>query len=221
MFSLRNLFKKHRNEVRGASSENPVEIEEKGIINLDSDVDPYIRKAASILNIHIPDIIIADIIYEYDKTVCAQVNPDPNKLPPNAAFIGGYYIDGEDRIFVSSKYPNRDIINGTLQFAHHTAPELLYIVIHELRHIWQREYFRDKYYANNAVGTDCLLDDAEIDADAFALSFIFSKSTPFTEKDFPNLMQEIVSHATLDGGKRWNRAKQIADEYHFVEDGKL
>lgn len=225
MISLRKLFKKLKNEAT-PSPRNSAEIKERGKkLLLTPAVDPYIHKAASILNVHIPNIKLVDVIFECNidgaQKVCAQIVLDPNTLPSDAAFSGGYYIDDTDTIVVASKYPKRDIISGTLSFVDHNTPELLYTVIHELRHVWQREYFREIFYNHNAIGMECLYDDAEVDADAFALAFIFSECTPFTVTNFPVSIKEIRLQAALDGGRRWAMAKHIAEEYHFIESGKL
>lgn len=94
--------------------------------------------------------------------------------------------------------------------------EKLFEITHELRHVWQKTYHEDLYYKKNAVELEVVQDIAEIDADGFALAYVFSDRTPFSYEDFPNMSEEIVLQATVDGGARFKRATEIAEEYGFV-----
>ncbi len=67
-----------------------------------------------------------------------------------------------------------------------------------------------------------VIDDiAEIDADGFALAFVFSGRTPYTKADMPNAFEDVCLQATIDGGKRWIRAHEISADLGFGKTEKI
>lgn len=67
-----------------------------------------------------------------------------------------------------------------------------------------------------------VIDDiAEIDADGFALAFVFSDRTPYTKADMPNAFEDVCLQATIDGGKRWIRAREISADLGFGKIEKI
>ena len=92
-------------------------------------------------------------------------------------------------------------------------PEKVFVLSHELRHAWQKKYHKDTYDTYNVSGIDVLSDLSEVDADAFALAFFFSESTPFSSDDIPGLYHEISLRNKYDGGQRLAKAHIIAEEY--------
>lgn len=125
-------------------------------------------------------------------------------------------IELPEIIMISRKYEIVDFKDGSIHFRNKTAAEKLFEITHELRHVWQKTYHEDLYYKKNAVELEVVQDIAEIDADGFALAYVFSDKTPFSYEDFPNMSEEIVLQATVDGGARFKRATEIAEEYGFV-----
>ena len=67
-----------------------------------------------------------------------------------------------------------------------------------------------------------VIDDiAEIDADGFALAFVFSDRTSYTKADMPNAFEDVCLQATIDGGKRWIRAREISADLGFGKTEKI
>lgn len=186
---------------------------------IDSQVDHYIHTAASILKVHIPSVRIVDVAFESYITGVGQIyaipNIDPKLIPGDANFIGGHYSDSTDTLIIAAKFPTWPKPSTTPTFVDSTMPERLFIILHELRHVWQHTYHHNKFYQHNAVGIECIQDEAEIDADAFALAYIFSEQTPFTLDNFPTVLPSIKLQCQLNGGKRWLRALTLANEYGF------
>ncbi len=92
-------------------------------------------------------------------------------IPQTNTYIGAFF-DTHNTIYITRKFPIFTNKNQ-VQFDDLQFNDQSYLLIHELRHIWQQILF-DLYYAYNARGFEVLDDISEIDADAFALLFLFS-----------------------------------------------
>ncbi|OON84764.1 hypothetical protein BXO88_15710 [Oribacterium sp. C9] len=189
--------------------------------------DKHTKNILDMLNIECPDIESVACTFEaFDSTVgksmvMIQKNFVPDKLPEDAGYSGGYYLDEQDRIFLSQKIPMVSFKTGTSTLSDATHAELVFTMAHELRHVWQRKYEKGKYYSYNATGMDVINDPSEIDADAFAMAYFFSDKTPFTGNDLPNTLENIFFQSIADGGKRFRRMKELAEEYSLNYEGKL
>lgn len=179
------------------------------------DITPFINDITTILQIDCPEIKSVACLYESNGLVQAQNEFRRNELPMDAQYYGAYYSNEQNLIILPRKYPVTSLEEQTIHFKNVTIAENIFSIAHELRHVWQNKFHEDTYYQNNALGMEIIDDIAEVDADAFALVFTFSDKTPFTAEDIPNILEEICLQATADGGKRWNRAKELSDEYGF------
>lgn len=179
------------------------------------DIKPYLNEIADILNIEIPAIKSVACLYNNPQKnrIEAQLDLNISEIPANASFNGAYVPDDRPIIYIAEKIP---VVtpNNSLFFANLSDGERLFLLTHELRHIWQKKYHNDMY-GYNAVNTETITDISEIDADAFALSYVFSEKTPFTANDISNIQSELCLQATADKGARWERAKELSDEYKF------
>ncbi len=181
----------------------------------------YVEEIKTILEINVPQIQSVACIFEHNNLVKVQNEFIRSDIPEGASFNGAYYWDDRDLIFIARKLPDVDLDTHALKFKTLTFAENLYSIAHELRHVWQKKYHEDIYYKKNAVNFENINDIAEIDADAFATAFIFSKMTPFTSEDFPIQLNEICIMGKLDGGKRWERAHKLSDKYNFGDTNKI
>ena len=181
----------------------------------------YVREIEKILQIEAPSIQSVACIFEYNNQIMAQIEFIRSEIPENVNYNGAYYLDENDLIIIARKYPKVDYKTQELKFKNLTLAENLFSIAHELRHAWQKKYHEDIYYKTNAVNLENINDIAEIDADAFAIAYVFSKMTPFTSEDFPNHLSEICIQGKLDGGKRWERAHKLSYEYHFGNADKI
>ncbi|MCR5837173.1 MAG: hypothetical protein K6G88_11755 [Lachnospiraceae bacterium] len=182
---------------------------------------PFVNDIVDILQIERVYVQLVDCLYNTEGQVMAQVNLQEDELPKDAQYCGGYYFDEKNTIILPRKYcmPSDDY--STTTFVDLTTAELLFGLAHELRHVWQHTYHMDKYYQTNAVNFEIVDDKAEIDADAFALSFVFSNKTSFSVDDIPHYHTEICLQATIDNGSRWLRAKELTREYDFGDYTKI
>lgn len=184
------------------------------------DIDSFIEEIENILKIKSPAIKEIACLFESGGKIQAQQEFKKNELPADASFLGGYYLDSQNCIIVARKIPIWDL-DGEIHFMNQTLAEKLFTLTHELRHVWQKMYHEDFYYTHNAVGLENINDKSEIDADAFAITYVFSDKTPFTVVDLPNQADEIMRQATADGGKRFVRAKELAVEYSINNGMKI
>ncbi len=91
--------------------------------------------------------------------------------------------------------------------------DIIESMLHEIRHVWQKEYHENIYYAGeNAISNEEHMEDiSEIDADAFALAyFLFVLGYENEDLSF-DMGYKYIS----DGGKRKQRACEIVEEYRF------
>lgn len=180
------------------------------------DIDCFMKYIADLLNIELPEIRSFACIFQSNGLIQSQIEFKREQLPADASYIGAFYMDDRNLIITSRKHEIVDFRDGSIHFRNKTAAEKLFEITHELRHVWQKTYHEDLYYKKNAVELEVVQDIAEIDADGFALAYVFSDRTPFSYEDFPNMSEEIVLQATVDGGARFKRATEIAEEYGFV-----
>ncbi len=191
------------------------------------DISPFIKDIEDILQITAPNIMSTACIFEgynaqyKQNVVMTQTEFNQDEIPEDAQYIGAYYLDDKDIILIGRKYPKLDHGSNTLQFKDLTSAEILFLLAHELRHVWQKKYAAETYYKKNALHMEVVNDIAEIDADAFALAYVFSKCTPFTYEDVATISEETYLQATVDKGKRWKRVEEVSKEYGFDCTDKL
>ena len=181
----------------------------------------YIDEIEKLLKISCPQIVSVACIFEsyldeYGKDMVLSM-PEfyPDELPEDARFSGAYFFDDQNLILVAKKYPMIEFGKSERIFMDLTKAEMLYLIAHELRHVWQHKYAHSTYYNHNAVKLENLNDVAEIDADAFAFSYVFSDQTSYNYTDFPAMFDEICLLNTADKGKRLKRMKEISAEYNL------
>ncbi len=183
------------------------------------DISPFIKDIEDMLQITSPKILSVACIFETfspehkKNMVMAQPEFRRDEIPENAQFSAAYYMNDSDTILIGRKYPEPDFDTQTLHFKNLTSVDTLFFLAHELRHVWQKKYAAETYYKKNALNMEMIHDIAEIDADAFSFSYVFSDRTPFTYKDVITISEEICLQATADNGKRWQRVEEISKEY--------
>ena len=177
----------------------------------------FCKDVANLLQIDLPQFRFYGLIFTSQGSVQCHFSFDEASLPPDAEPHGAYYFDDLNLIVISTTRPKlvRRGKKYVYQYEDATLAELIFTCCHELRHVWQKKYLEEKYYGHNAIGNEVIDDIAEVDADAFALAYMFSDHTPFKLKDLPAQMQQVGLQADLDKGKRWKRAKQLYKEYGF------
>lgn len=191
-------------------------------------IEPAIKEIAGILQITIPPFNpICDCFFWDEKrnNMLSGLN-DPNQhrdlWPRNPEdFVSALYDPEPNNISLSRQTLYLDPIFDTFQFKDKTIPELTYHLAHEFRHVWQYTYQRNRYYSSTARGTEVLNDWAEIDADAFAIAYIFSGKTDYSVDDFPIQLRELGYQGTMDGGRRWEQAKKLSSQLGFGKTGKI
>ena len=190
------------------------------------ELTPYIEDIENILLVKCPKIeLVACIFNGYNPAykqnmIMCMTEFSVHDIPQNASFIAAYYLDEVDTIYIATRYAVPDPKSGVMHYKKLTSAEHLFHIAHELRHVWQKQYASSTYYKHNAVEMECIEDIAEIDADAFALSYVFSEQTPFSYDDVPTIAEEIVLKTKADKGRRWIRAKKLVKDYNFVNDLK-
>lgn len=184
----------------------------------------YINLSANILDIKPPAIIDVGFIFDshfYDgkehneRRVILQIKFKPEELPYDAYPYAAFYDDSSNNIYISKHgiFLNEKI---EIKYCKFTEAERLFHILHEFRHVWQHTYQYEVYYTTNAIREEIIDDIAEIDADAFAIAFLFSTLTPFKLKDLPYHIQQIGMLLSFDDGKRKKRAIEIAKKYHLT-----
>ena len=184
-------------------------------------ITTFINDIEKILKIESPSIVPVECIFEsyvpeYGKDMVLSMHEfHPEELPKDARLHAAYYFDDTNLILIGKKYPKVEFAKSKRTFINLTEAELLYLVAHELRHVWQHKYAHSTYYNHNAVNLENLNDIAEIDADAFAFSYVFSDRTSYGYTDLPAMFDEICLLNIADKGNRWKRMKEISAEYNL------
>lgn len=143
-----------------------------------------------------------------------------DEVPNNVIYSEGFYDNDKNIIFISRRYPQYDDDQNFVGFNQVNIGDAIFILAHELRHVWQKDYYEEKYY--NTSTNDEMDDISEIDADGFALAYIFSDRTPFTSDDLTSdVMRKQLLYIVFGKGKRLIRAYEIAKEYMFGGRNKL
>lgn len=211
MSDFHKLFKKHKEEEERSSSRR---------IILNPLVDHYIYEVASVLQIEIPNVKTVALLYESmasGRKLVYGVNVlNIDEIPTDAEYKAGYYDDKNDTIYISTKALVQDSAEVSSKYVNLTFQEQFYVLIHELRHVWQRKYYYSKYYGHNAVGLEYLHDPSEIDADAFAIAYYFSDKTPFGGKDLPTISNEILTQVVYDSKRRKEQVEVLTHEYGWT-----
>ena len=185
---------------------------EKGLL-------PYIEEACSLLDIDCQIIeCVAALVRQDGKDFCLH-ELDMRQIKDINYLFGGYILPDIDSIYIAQYVPDR-FIKPRPKIMQLTSGELLFNVLHELRHAWQFKYHHEQFYTKNAIGNECINDPAEIDADAFAIADLFSEKTPFNLNDVPVIAPDICYQSSLDGNKRWDGAEKLAHEYELFTDVK-
>lgn len=186
-----------------------------------ADIAKYVSDIAEFLQIDAPDVGLVDLLFESNylnglrcpqRYVQMQITFRPEELPKDIAYLGAHYQGAGHPVLLARKFPKVDRATGQITIVDLTLADQVFILIHELRHIWQEKYHASKYYGHNAVGLEHIHDPAEVDADAFALAYVLSDRTPFCAVDMPSSMSEFRLKNKYDGGKRRVRAKALAKE---------
>lgn len=185
------------------------------------DIDPFVHDIEKILAVTSPTITSVGCIYECyvpgyaEKQIVVQLEFRRHELPVDARFIPAHYLDDRDVIMIAKKMPYIDFDTQNCHFRNVKNAEKLFLIAHELRHVWQKKYAPETYYQKNAVNMEVVQDIAEIDADAFARAYVFSDRTPFNAENMPSLAEEICLTASIDNGKRKARTAELAKEYQL------
>lgn len=188
-----------------------------------ANIKPYIVDAATILQVEIPAVQYVDILFESnycngqygERMVQGTEEQYKDEIPPDASFLGAQYDDGENKIILANFLPEENSATGESAYVKISPPDRLYILAHELRHVWQRNFHAEEYYQKNAVGLEVINDPAEIDADAFAIAYVFSGKTPYTGRDLPAVVSALRNVDCLDKGQRWRKAMELSTAYGF------
>lgn len=163
---------------------------------------PHLNEVKAILKIDVSEIII--VPYLVDNNGVIEVMDDTY-----------YDIKGQGIVYNIGFYNNENGILYISYYNHYSKEpfsesEILITIIHELRHRWQAEYKYDKYYnGNNAVGIEHVSDISEIDADAFSVAYMNSK----TSYEKRNYMWNMNVFLAMDGGNRKERINELRIEY--------
>lgn len=209
------MFKKIINTLLGKDAAKQCSPEMK------KDMNYYITDIQKILNIELPEIQIYDCFFQTPNYVGAQTIFNKEGLPADAIVTGGYTLDEDGRVIIGNYVQDNDYDKQEVIYKRLTFEEQIYILAHELRHVWQKQYHYNTYYQVNAVGDECVNDIAEIDADGFAISYCFSDQANFTSNDMPFQLNQIALQAEIEGGHRWAKAYEIASELGFSNPEKI
>ena len=182
----------------------------------------FAKSVSKILKIDCPKIEYVDCLYDTPDGICSVNAPYLDTIPQTNTYIGAFF-DTHNTIYITRKFPIFTNKNQ-VQFDDLQFNDQSYLLIHELRHIWQHKYYFDLYYAYNARGFEVLDDISEIDADAFALLFLFSGLvTEFylQPKNLSATFCSVFAQAKLDKNARINQAKKLSKEYTWGNWNKL
>jgi len=178
--------------------------------------EQYIHEISHLLKIESPPIQYVDLLFDCNGQMMGMHKLIVEDIPKGVGCCAAFYDDTENKILISRKLPLVDE-NGEVSFRNTTPAERTYYVCHELRHVWQDKYNRELYYKEKRASLFEVINDlSEIDADAFALAYCFSCKDSLSIEDMSEHFLEISFQATADGGKRWERAREITKEYGWT-----
>lgn len=125
-------------------------------------------------------------------------------------YCKGSFIESENTIYLA-RYALVDDMHS-LMF---DDKDIIESMLHEIRHVWQKQYHEDIYYAgSNAISNEEHMDDiSEIDADAFALAYTLCVLGYENE----DLSFDMGYKYMNDGGKRKQRVCEIVEEYGLLD----
>lgn len=183
--------------------------------NIPDTIVNYINDIKSILCITTKIKVVA-LLGECSDGVFIQKKFNPTALTYDVDFYAGYHVDQSPFVFISKmilfydKEFRKNLINAT-------DAEILFTILHELRHVWQEHYEPSTYCHHNAIKNECIDDIAEVDADGFALAYFLSDKTNYSYIDIPTLSKDLYLKMSKDNGKRLKRAYELAGAYNFTD----
>ena len=189
----------------------------EGIPNIKSTTN-YINEIEKILKIESITVIPVVCIYGSQGYTYIQTDFGSNDYPNDARFDCGYY-DEKNSVYIAHMISDSGC--GIPNFRVLTEAEKLFVIAHELRHVWQKKHDAKTYFKTTALGLESLEDIAEIDADAFAYCYSFSDKTPFSQNDLDFFAEELSLRIALDNGKRMKRISELEKEYGLSCNEKL
>lgn len=188
-------------------------------IELEKKLTKEMEVLANILEIEIPQLILMDCLYESNGMIKGQKRMNSAIIPEDASFCDGFYRDST--IFLTKKCAKIDWSLEKKDYEESYFEEMKFNLAHEMRHAWQKKYHSETYYEHNATKLEVVMDKAEIDADAFALLYTFSKNSDVAEENIPHLTEQLCIADMLDQGKRWEKAKALCKKYDFADYEKV
>ena len=167
------------------------------------------KNAAKLLKLDtskLPDLVMANLIYDSPTIGTCGVADCFVPGVPADEYAAGIYIDARDTIAIAKLAPAGEGLARKF-----TDKELIFTMLHEIRHVWQRTFHAGEYYdTKNAIGAiSHILDPSEVDADAFALWYFFVVLN-FENEDLP---MDVMYMYSIDEGLRKQRMNAIAEEY--------
>lgn len=175
-------------------------------IRVPEEVYKVFKEAAALLRLDGIDIKIVPYIFN-SFTIWALGFSD-ERIPevPLHEYCKGYYSEKDNTIYLAKYAPvsqDQDIDIGN--------KGLIETMLHEIRHIWQKEYHKDTYFSSdNAISIEeHLCDISEVDADSFALVYMLCV-LGYENTDISFDMMFMYSN---DNGARKERTVQIMDDY--------
>ncbi len=173
---------------------------------------PTYTDPVSMLGIQMPEIYPIGCLFIKDGNIVGTNDCEDGKLPKADHYCAGFYDDKRDFILIATYVPHVDPKTFKTSLVPASQEEKLFELCHELRHVWQKKYHEAEFYGKNAVGLECATDLAEIDADAFALMYVFEKAKVDISK-LSELISELAILSAMDGWKRFELASRLGKEY--------
>ena len=139
-----------------------------------------------------------------DETVYLRMLSSGSVLP-----LGGHFMPNEIAVIkgIGTVYLSRHIGGQR-----NSTTTMLFLGLHELRHVWQFDNQKETYYRHNASNeTESMNDISEIDADAFAEAYLENEYSLSAESD-----KNVFHYFDVDGGKRWQRKAELEKEYFLT-----
>ena len=186
---------------------DPSSIPEKYIINKKlPSLESAVENAAAMLGLTAPQVVFLPYLYLGD-TLCITSDMDPDR--PREDHIDGFYDVIRNTIFLSTFDTEHERVYGKRK--RYSAKILTLHALHELRHAYQRKYYDDIFFPRSHLSgmRRTLHDAAEVDADAFAISYHFNVSDG-TQEDLESSWMRSVSE---DKGSRAKRVHEICARF--------